>query len=369
MVPRLDPAVWDRKEAYKAELLDRLLASKTARKGVRYYSLAIESHADGAPHLDLLLVFQKRVAMRPTELDFLCEKHGDLTRYRTLNHAILAYGSKEDTPLGNLGLADRVLQQVAVKRDAYVFLQPFMKEDPFRFDLLEFVTERGLMRHIRGWSSVKTRIKDAQRGEACWALKKKPGLRLITPQLIEQRLTSQERKVFDSWEGYCKIVNYINQIHYFGGNRPFKSKQLFLVGPPNTGKTSLNRAIARSVATYQMGVSRWWPQYRDGVYSFFSWNQFRLGVMEYPNLLKLLDGTPMNLQKKGDHAPRGDNQLIIMNSNLSYRSHLRKKFRSWDDEMALKAALKNFPARVEQLMIPEGVTLFLLQKLLVPLDQ
>lgn len=368
VVPQLSPEVWSRKEAYKAELLDRLRSSKTARKGIMYYSIAIESHADGNPHLDLLLIFEKQIRMSYTELDFLCQKHGDLTRYRNLNHAIVQYGSKEDTPLSNFKSKDveTLLFQKRLTKDPYLNLELEMRKDPLNFDLLQFVSKNNLLSKIKGWSAVKTKLKDAQTGYANLQLKNKPGIKKITPDLIKKTLSLDELRQFESWSGYCRICTFINEINEFGSNRPFKSKQLLLVGPPNTGKTSLNREIAKWVPTYQVGMSHWWPEYRDNVYRFFSWNEFSLSKMPYTELLKLLEGTPLNLQKKGSHAPRFNNQLIIMNSNVDIVSQLRRKFNIWTEDVMYREALKNFPARVEQITIPPGYKLFLLLKLIIP---
>ena len=63
VVPQLPAEIWDKKETFKTDLLDRLRASKTAKKGIKFYSIAIESHADGHPHLDMLLIFEKQIRL------------------------------------------------------------------------------------------------------------------------------------------------------------------------------------------------------------------------------------------------------------------------------------------------------------------
>ena len=360
VVPRLDPQVWSRKEAYKAEVLDRLLASKTARKGVRYYSIAVESHADGSPHLDLLLIFQKQVRLTYTQLDFLCEKHGDLTRYRSLNRAILQYGSKEDTPLNTCPELSVVLDEDRIRRDQYGFFQEKMIADPFSFNLREYCDRNDLFRKVRNFQSLESTLRKHQEARANSLLKAKPGLRLMPLALIKARTTEAEWAQLTSWAGYFEIVDAINSVALHGGCRPFKSKQLLLVGLPNTGKTTLNRLLGEYVATYEVGVNTWWPRYQDGVYKFFSWNEFTLRKMPYTDLLKLLEGTPLNLEQKGGHGYRADNQLIIMNSNLDAFQHLQKKFGSYRRLDELRAALMNFPARVQELKIPAGKNLFLL---------
>lgn len=364
VVPQLPTQVWDTKETFKAELLGRLLASKTARKGIRYYSVAVESHADGNPHLDLLVIFSKKIRLGYTELDFLCQKHGDLTRYRTLNSSILAYGFKEDVPLTNLPELEAVLRDQAFRRDPYATIQAAMKRDVFRFNFDQFCAKNDRFRELKNFSSIRARMRLQQEALANLRLRDRPGLHLITPQLIRSSLTREEYQTFCSWSGYCTIVSAINEMTRYGSHRPFKSKQLFLVGPPNTGKTSLIRWLSRYVSNYEAGVSNWFPRYSSESYSLISWNEFSLRVMPYANLLKFLEGTPMDLEYKGGSTLKWDNPLIILNSNLTSVHHLKTKFRSFSRIEELSQALKNFPARVLELVIPDGFTLFLLQKII-----
>lgn len=365
VVPRLDPAVWSRKEAYKAQLLDRLLSSKTARKGVRYYSLAVESHADGSPHLDLLLVFQKKVALTCTELDFLCQKHGDLTRYRTLNHAILTYGSKEDRPLTNMGSDIKaIVAREKFKKDPYLRLQEEMLSNPFHFQMSQYCARNDFFRDLPNFKSIQSRLKAHQAAVCNLELKRRTGFQRITGALISEVLTREELVQFHSWQGYQVIVDYINSMGDYGCVRPFKSRQLFLVGPPNSGKTTLNRALGEQMATYEVGMVKWFPAYRDGVYEFLSWNEFSLRVMPYPSLLKFLQGSPVNLEQKGGSVLRMDNQLIIMNSNFTVLEHLKQKFGDVRKIGMLMMNIENLKARIHEVIIPEGRTLFLLLKLL-----
>ena len=366
VVPQLSAEIWDKKQQFKYRILDTLLASKTAKKGIKYYSIAIESHADGNPHLDMLLILQKRTDLFLDQLDFLCDKHGNLTRYRTLNQAIINYGSKQDTPLTNLENVQYILNEQEIKKDAYAFLQNKMLENPFHFDLEEYVASHNLAKHIKDWKTVKIKIKDMQAATCNLALKQKPNICFIDKKFICQKLTTLQQKEYASWDGYQLIIDYINDIFRYNCTRPFKSKQLYLVGPPNTGKTSLNRQISKYCTTYEIGMNKWFPAYKDGVYKFFSWNEFSLNIMPYPQLLKLLEGSCINLEQKGGAVLRSDNQLIIMNSNFSVRQHLFTKFGTNNKFTYLGTNIQNLSARITEIEIPKDKTLFLLLKLIVP---
>jgi len=151
------------------------------------------------------------------------------------------------------------------KNDPYLFLQREIKND-VNFDFIKYVIENNLLKQIKNWSTAKTILNDYKTGYAASLLVKKPGLKLIDYNFIKKTLTEQKFQEFYSWKGYCTIINYINEIFYYGYERPFKSRQLFLVRELNTGKTSLIRKISTYVSTYEMGVTKWWPQYKDFTY-------------------------------------------------------------------------------------------------------
>ena len=368
VVPQLPAEVWDKKEQYKADLLDKLLASKTAKKGIRYYSLAIESHADGNPHLDLLLIFEKQIELGPTELDFLCQKHGDLTRYRTLNQAIVQYGNKEDTPLSNCPEAQQVLDKQAITKDPYVFLREHMLKEPYTFNIAEFAQQNNYDSLITGWSSLKTKLKDIQEATCNLHLKNKPGIQRITKELIRRELTPLEQEEFYSWHGYQQIVDFLNQIPTYGSRRPTHTQNLFIHGRPRTGKTSLIEAIQRSTSVYPVGTQNWFPKFQNHTYKLMFWDECRLSMMTWEQMLILLDGRPYDLPFKGGSTLKYDNQLWIMTSNKSVRQHLKQKHsflkEDFDNPLEQNVIETSFRKRVREITIPDGYDLFILIKLI-----
>ena len=349
-------------------------------RGLRYYHIALQRHANGVPHLDILLLYDKSLQRQLVDFDFLY-KHGNITIYRKLNAAILDYGKKEDKQaLSNLP-EDKLLpsgqsvnQLIAVqdlKKDPYSYLQQQMLKDPLHFNLQQYVRLHNLDPHISSWSSIKTKLKDMQVAAANLTLKCKPGFKFISRALIQSRLTPDELKVFDSWDGYQTIVNYLNQIVTHGGKRPFKTKHLLVVGPAHIGKTSLvsepNNAAGRVplqqlIPTYHMGMRHWFPKYQDGTYRLILWNQMKLTSYSYDFLLKFLQGSPVDLAYHGGATKKADNQLIYMTSNLPLERHIAHKFMHPQDRMA---ARENLSKRIEQVVVPPGINLFILQKLLL----
>lgn len=340
-------------------------------RGLRYYHIALERHVNGVPHLDVLLIYDKSIQRQLHDFDFLL-KHGNVTTYRKLNQAILDYGKKEDKrALSNLpedqilpdgSSVSSIIRFQDLKHDPYGYLYDRMKQDPLHFNVQQYVQKHQLSKYIKGWSSIKSKLKDMQVAAANLSLKNIPGFRYIDRSLIELQLSKFELSIYDSWSGYQTIVNKLNQILLGCRGRDFKTKQLLLVGRPDTGKTSLVRQLQKHCATYHLDVSNWFPNYRDGVYTLFFWDQFKLkGSMPHTDLLKFLQGSPMDLQYKGGSSLRMNNQLIIMTSNMTLNQHINLKFK---DKEQRDLAYVNLRARIQQVHIPDGLDLFVLQKLL-----
>ena len=363
VVPQISPEIWSKKQQFKCQILEQLLASKTAKKGIKYYSIAIESHADGNPHLDMLLIFKKDSKIGNNQLDFLCQKHGNLTRYRSLNQAILEYGSKEDTPLNNCPEIKQLLEESQLKKDPYAFLQEHMLKDPYEFNLAEFVQQNNYAKYITNWSSIKAKLKDIQEARCNRILKSKPGIRFIDKKFIQSTLSKEQLDLFYSWSGYQQIIDFLNQIPTYGTKRPFKTPNLLLVGPSNVGKTSLILQIQKYTSVYPVGTQNWFPKFSNHTYKLMFWDQWVPSMMPWEAILMLLQGLPMDLPFKGGSILKYDNQLWIMTSNQNLESQITKirKYLGYDCVERSIAALKT---RILQIMIPENKPLFILQKLI-----
>ena len=368
VVPQLPAEVWENKEQFKSDLLDRLKLSKTAKKGIKFYSIAIESHADGTPHLDLLIIFKKRVKMSPTQLDFLASKHGNLTRYRTLNQAILQYGSKEDQPLTNLTNVQFILNEQDIKRCPVTFLMKQVDKDPFGFDFIQYCLKNNYFTAIQRWTYVKNKIKDYQEGLCNYLLKSKPGIPVITEEKINTTLSDSELETYHSIPLYSTIVNYLNDISTYGWERPFTSKQLYVSGRSRIGKSYLIRTLSQYTSTYPVGTQNWFPKFQNFTYKLMIWDQCDLKMMSKQQMLQLFDGDPFNLPYKGGSILKRDNQLWLMCSNKT----LQQQFRHAGYDVSRDpltgqyldqqvTALRN---RVEQIVVPQGYDLLLLQKLI-----
>ena len=355
-----DPAII----ALRAHTVDDLVLNQSSR-GLSDYLVAVERHAgSGRPHLDILLVYKTRVMNSTSRYDYLV-KHGSLMRYRTLNRAILEYGRKQDpAPLGDMDTS-AVLMESRARTDLYPMMQKAMLSSPFQFDPIDWLSDNGLMAaavKVNMYKIIRA-IRDVQHRQCNRLLRRKPGIRQITPELISERLTADQHQLFSSWKGYQTIVNHINQISKYGFSRPHKTKNLFLAGPPDTGKSSLIIALQRHCPAYPLGTrGGWFPSFESGVYTLLSWDEFSLKCYPYPDLLKLLEGRPMKLPQKGGHVPRDDNQLVIATTNLTMAMHVRDRFKLQDNRAH---ALLNLSARFTEVIVPADRPLFILNRLIV----
>ena len=378
----------------KARVLDLLLLKQSKRKTkLINWSIAWETHiSSGLPHLDLLIVYQKNITPVHTSFDYLIKDlniqqrdvgdqigtgHVWVTPYspKKLNKAILDYGQKEDpVPITNLTLQrkQQLIQVNLLKADPYRYLELQMRKDPLRFNLQQYCQKHDLYQYISSWSSIKNKLKDSQTAAANLELKSKPGFKFISKQLIESQLNKDELAVFYSWKGYQKIVDYLNQMILQKGRRDPKTLNLLITGAPNTGKSALIwhpnphdhfNPISKYCSVYPIGMSQWFPKYSSDVYHCIYWNQAKLTSYSYDTVLKLLDGSPLDLNTKGSVSRKVDNPLIIMTSNLTLDQMITQKFGYNKDYV--KMARANLAVRVQNVVVPKGHNLFLLQKLLV----
>ena len=239
-----------------------------------------------------------------------------------------------------------------------------MRKKPFSFDLHKYIVRKGWNELVTGTRTAWIREFNSNQEVYCSLLlqRRSRPKRLLDPKRYSE-LISQ-------WAGYGTIIAYINAVLTHPNTDesnmwPQKRRHLFLVGAPDIGKTTLVNALREFLPVYPFGAAdKWWPRYAIYTYSLIEWGEFTLSTtaMPFGDLLKLLGGEQMNLPVKGSNVFKMDRQAFIMSSNLTLVEHLRTRFTRPNDETRFEPALR---ARIDELIIPDGLTLFPLIDLLI----
>lgn len=383
--PNLSPIL----DALKCRILQLILLYQN-RRNLQCYSIAWQTHqSNGLAHLDILLKYTKSVKKSrssfdyllkdcPQDLSFFTQNQGQkpqvhITPYALtrLNTAILEYGQKEDPqPLSNFRPEDstRYLVLAEIKADPFKYFNKLVKEDPYNFDLSYYSQKYDLIGHVPSWSNIKSKLNDAQAASRALTEQKKPGIKTITRQLIQQRLTSQQLKTFDSYQCFQTIVDHLNQIPKYGPHRPHKTLNLFIYGPQGIGKTSfINQGpvnLAQYVPNYDIKLqNKYLNRYYNKIYGFISWNEFKYTDFTPTWILQLLEGANIEIPLRYSSNIKRDNPLVLVTSNMSLSEHIERRFKTQPNLITMaKSNLLN--ERIVQIYVP--VPMFFMQKLLVP---
>ena len=352
------------------------------------YLICQQMYDSGEPHFHVILIYSIRKHITsPDYFDYL-GIHPNVQTMRNLKAALQYVYKQDPNPITNMDVVQQ--KRVARAKDnssLYQLLEQQMLKDPFQFDLNAYCAQHGLHKHIykANYAKAITLIKMAQPAYARMILKAKPGIKLITPTLINKHLNQAQKMQFYSDSCYQKIIDHINEIHKYPNKdpesqAPLKTKHLLMTGGPDIGKTSLINhkandidpypGLAHYYPTYYFSVGqKYFPPYRSYDYSLVNWEEFTIASDMFPKsgynrLLNYLDGSVSALPQKGrPPVQRQDNPKHILTSNRTLQQHIRKTFNSPE---ALSLALKNLPARVENIIIPDGKSIHFLRKLFVP---
>ena len=341
------------------------------------YLICQQMYDSGEPHFHVILVYSKRKQIASQNFYDYLGIHPNIQTMRNMK-AALEYVYKEDpSPYTNMDIVQE--RRVARAKDSsslYQFLQEEMKKDPFNFDPISYCVAHNLDKEIykANYSKALTLLKKVQQAQCNRLLSTKPGYKYIDRALIQQKLTPDQLKTYDSWPGYQTIVDYLNQVPRYRFRRPAKTMNLLITGPKSTGKSALVwqtyieppfNPLNAHISVYPMGMKDWFPEYKSEVYDLIYWNQAKLTSYSYDTILQLLDGSPVMLPAKGGGHKKVDNPLVFMTSNMTLDQMIHQKFKY--DLSYKQMAKKNLRVRIQNVIIPDGLTLFLLQKLLLSL--
>lgn len=351
------------------------------------YLICQQMYDSGQPHFHVILVFSKRKEIKDSTAFNILDIHPNIQTMRNMK-AALQYVYKEDPhPITNMDIAQQ--RRIAKAKDTsslYQLLEQEMLKDPFRFDVDDYCAKHGIFKQIykANYSKAVTLIKRAQPAYARQILMRKPGIKFITPELISQKLNSQELTQYYSHPAYAKIVAHINQIHTYPNKdpstmAPSKTPHLLIVGDSSIGKSALvdhrpdttypDPGLMHYYPCYHLSIGqKFFPPYRSFDYPLVRWNEFTIDSDMFPKngysrLLDYLEGAPSALPQKGrPPVQRQDNPKHIMTSNRTLQQHICKTFLS---EQSRSLSRRNLGTRIDCVVIPPGNSIHFLRKLFV----
>ena len=339
------------------------------------YLICQEMYDSGESHFHAILIYPKRKEVKiQNYYDFL-DIHPNIQTMRNMKAAI-EYVYKEDPdPYTNMD----ILQELKIARakdtsSLYEFLEEEMMKDPYNFEVFKYCLDNKITKEIykANYNKAVKLVQKIQQVYCNKLLFEKRGFKPISRSLIEAILSPSELKTYDSWSGYQTIVNYLNIMNTERGQRQEKSMNLLITGAPSTGKSALfwqrnplpgRSSVVTHLPLYPMGMKDWFPAYKSDVYAGIYWNEAKLTSYPYDVILQLLDGSVVMLPAKGSGHKKVDNPMVLMTSNMTLNEMIRQKF--YYNKEYIKMAKENLSVRIENVIVPKGLNLFLLQKLLV----
>lgn len=339
------------------------------------YLICEQMYDSGSPHFHAILVYPKRKEIvTPDYFDYL-NIHPNVQTMRNMKAALQYVHKQDPDPYTNMDVSQQ--RRKARAKDSsslYQLLEQQMLKDPFNFEPIKYCVDHNVTRQIYKTNYTKAikLLKLVQQVTCNKLFFQKPGIVPITRALIQSLLTPLQLSLYDSWSGYQTIVNYLNVMNTERGSRQQKSMNLLITGLPSTGKSALvwqrdplpgRSSVVTHLPVYPMGMKDWFPEYKSDIYACIYWNEAKFTSYSYDTILQLLDGSPVMLPAKGGGHKKVDNPLVIMTSNMTLKQMIKQKFHY--NKFYQQLAHKNLSVRIENVVIPEGYNLFLLQKLLI----
>ena len=356
---------------------------------VQEYIISQQMYDSGQPHFHALISYSRRKEVtNQGHYDYL-GIHPNIQTARNMK-AILEYLYKEDPhPLTNMNVVvQRRKYKARESQTLFELLNQQMMKDPFTFKVWDYIHINKLEVQIMraNYTKALTLVKNSQIAAMRHILNNKPGIQLITPQLINQQLSQAEIKQYYSHPVYQKIIDHINLIHKYPNRdkltkSPSQMPHLMLVGPSAIGKSALvdhqanqkhpHPGLMQYYATYHMQVGqKFFPPYRSYDFRIVRWNQFTIDSNLFPKrnynlLLDYLEGAPSALLQKGKPATqREDHPRHILTSNYTLNQHIDMTFKSQQNRFT---ARMNLSKRIDCVVIPDNRSIHFLRKLFVSL--
>lgn len=284
---------WAQNTTSKDTVLQRALEFFGAR--MRFAVIAEEAHANGDPHLHALFALNQRYLSRnPKDLDSLAGKHGDYRAARSLSK-VMKYVTKSDpNPISHGVNVEEFLRSSSQGKSTFAAIAKDCMDGRTLIQINELYPGM-VLQHKRKieeyltWYSVQKR-------------------RLETQQLQWTSVSAS------SGTAAARIATWLNQ--NIRTTREFKQPQLWIFGPPNTGKTTLLNGLRQRLNIFDVPIDEdFYDEFYDNMYDLAVIDEFK-GQKKIQWLNRFLDGSHMTIRVKGSQRLKTQNIPVIICSNF-----------------------------------------------------
>ena len=343
------------------EVYERLLNEDK----LEHLAVVLETHTKDVSkgkHIHVYLSYLKKRDLSLRHFDFL-QNGVHVERVKNIE-CLLAYMNKENVSQANFDVWRKLLghsRSMAAKTLTRMAL--------LGFDLKEIQVKYHDILGNLPWKTMSTFAIEVANN--AYDISNRKGLadqlRWIDRDLIQKRLTPTELELFDSDPQFQTLVDYINKVKKFGSEQIHKECCLSLVSAPSTGKSSLLLMLAKHYNNYNFPIDGWHrDQYKNNIYSMWTWNEWDIGSVNWSDLLLLLEGFETDLRIKGSKTVKLDRPMLFLVSNETYEQHYRKRFKYLERQSpaSYKVRKEALDVRIKELNFGKQ-NLFFLQKLFV----
>lgn len=290
-----------------------------------WYIIAKEAHEDGSPHLHLALEFKEKfTTTKQDAFDFVGEKHGNYQAMKNQLHcvkyvtkggnyiskgidveAILTKKSGKHGEVAKLVMEGKSLEDINHENPGYVLNNKRKLEE-----YISWIQKRSLKQKLTGWTPI-------------------PQADLVDMEEQDQRI--------GVW-----LNNNIKR------EREFRQAQLYIHGPPKTGKSSFLGKLSSMVSIYWVPRDEdFYDDYENGVYDLAVFDEFtHTKTMQWMN--SFLDGSKTYLKQKGRQVLKMDNLPVIICSNYTLEQNYPKLYEA--------AKLEPLLSRVEVVEVKDFIS-------------
>ena len=355
---------------FKKENIRQKLLSKYG-SNITYCCISREEHKDKGIHCHIFINFTKRIkySYEPNTFEFLFEKPAHIAQVRANKEdriRALQYVKKvqDYVEFGKNDVDES--KQIVMNVEQYVMKA--IKEGISYKQLLSHQIEKIVDYSLKNSGKVQRMIYEIEELRSWERKQGLRGIRLIDECLMNEVLSSEEMAMIEKDKGLRLIIEHINKVMIYEGNKPFKDKHLLIWSKGvNKGKTSLIRKLMEHCPMYGFPTDQWFHGYKSNEFWGIFWNEMKIAGYDIDMLKNFLEGTPVKLSIKGSQVYKEDNPQMFMTSNNDLEDMIEKKYMSasYEDK---RIALDALRARIEEVNVDQYENIFFLSKLIVPIE-